>query len=105
MNVSKDIFEIKWGQIRAQTQAWWSLFSYDDLEKVDKAPVKRDRYTLMLRVKYGYSHERALDEIGKRITDVEAHPASPQFIQDSLTRQASAKVSKVRKQRTKNSVL
>jgi hypothetical protein len=105
LNVTKDIFEDNWEKIRAQSKAWWSLFSDDDLNKVEKAPVKRDKYAMMLRVKYGYTHERAREEIGKRITDLEANPPSPEFMRDSLDRQASAKVSKVRKKRTKNSIL
>ena len=105
MHVNKDVFESKWEQIRAQSKAWWSLFSDDDLNKVEKAPIKRDKYAMMLRVKYGYSHERAKEEIGKRITNLEANPPSPEFMRDALDKQASAKVSKVRKKRTKNSIL
>lgn len=105
MNVTKDIFENKWEQIRAQSKAWWSLFSEDDLNKVEKAPVKRDKYVMMLRVKYGYTHERAREEIGRRISDLEANPPSPEVVRDSLAGQASTKVSKVRKKRTKNSIL
>lgn len=105
MHVNKDVFENKWEQIRAQSKAWWSLFSDDDLNKVEKAPVKHDKYAMMLRVKYGYTYERAREEIGKRISDLEANLPSPEFMRDSLARQASAKVSKVRKKRTKNSIL
>ena len=105
MNVNKDVFENKWEQIRAQSQAWWGLFSEDDLNKVEKAPIKRDKYAMMLRVKYGYTHERAKEEINKHITDLEVNPPSSELMRDSLDRQASSKVSKVRKNRTKNSNL
>ena len=105
MHVNKDVFESKWEQIRAQSKAWWSLFSDDDLNKVEKAPVKRDKYAMMLRVKYGYTHERAREEISKRITDLEANPPSSELMRASLDRQTSARVSKVRKKRTKNSIL
>jgi hypothetical protein len=104
-NVNKDVFENKWEQIRTQSKAWWSLFSDDDLKKVENAPIKRDKYAMMLRVKYGYSHERAREEINKRIADLEANPPSPELMRDSLDRQASSKVSKVRKSRTKKSNL
>src|SRR5215208_6803287 len=104
MNVNRDVFENKWEQIRAQSKGWWSLFSDDDLMKVEKATIKRDKYAMMLRVKYGYTHERAREEINTHITDLEANPQSPEFMmRDSLARQASAKVSKVRKSRTKKS--
>ena len=72
MNVNKDIFESKWEQIRAQSKVWWSLFTEEDLKKVEKAPVKLDKYAMMLRVKYGYTHERAREEINKRVKELEA---------------------------------
>jgi hypothetical protein len=99
MNVNKDVFENKWEQIRAQSQAWWGLFSEDDLNKVAKAPIKRDKYAMLLRVKYGYTHQRARDEINQRITDLEANPPSSELMRASLDRQASPKVSKARKNR------
>ena len=105
MDVNKDVFDNKWEQIRAQTKAWWGLFSDDDLDKVAKAPVKRDKYAMMLRVKYGYTHERAREEISKRITGLEISPPSGEFVSDSLDRQDSSKVSKVQKNRTKKSNL
>jgi len=105
MQVNKDVFENKWEQIRAQSKAWWSLFSDDDLKKVEKATIKRDKYAMMLRVKYGYTYERAREEINKRITDLEANPPSFELMHDSLDRQASMKISKVRKSRTKRSNL
>ena len=101
MNLNKDVFENKWEQIRAQSTAWWGLFSEDDLNKVEKAPIKRDKYAMMLRVKYGYTHERAREEISKRIIDLDANPPSNELMHAPLDRKASAKVSKVRKTRTK----
>ena len=96
-----DVFETKWEQIRAQSKVWWSLFSEDDLNRVESAPNKRDKYAMMLRVKYGYSHDRAREEIDKRITDLEVSPPSSESMRASLDRQASSKVSKVRKHRIK----
>lgn len=71
MNGNKAIFENKWEQIRAQTRVWWSLFTEEDLNKVEKAPVKIDKYAMMLRVKYGYTYERARQEITKRVAELE----------------------------------
>jgi uncharacterized protein YjbJ (UPF0337 family) len=102
MNVNKDVFENKWEQIRAQSKAWWGLFSEDDLNKIEKADVKSDKYTMMLRVKYGYTHERAQEEINKRIAELESNPPSSELMQASLDRQASSKAPKVRKRRTKS---
>ena len=72
MNVNKDIFESEWEQIRAQSKVWWGLLTEDDLTKIDKAPVKFDKYIMILRVKYGYSREGARLEINKRVTELEA---------------------------------
>lgn len=105
MTVNKDVFENKWEQIRAQSKVWWSLFSDDDLNKVEKATIKRDKYAMMLRVKYGYTHERAREEINKRVTDLEVNPPSSELMRDSLGRQASAKVSNARKNQTEKSSL
>lgn len=49
MNVNQGIFEDKWEQIRTQTQVWWGLFTEDDLKKVEKALIKLDKYSMMLR--------------------------------------------------------
>jgi hypothetical protein len=70
--MNKDAFEEKWGSIRAQSKTWWSLFSEDDLVKVDKAPVKRDKYVVMLQVKYGYTREYAQEEVGRRLAEYDA---------------------------------
>jgi hypothetical protein len=71
--VNKDIFESKWEQIRTQSTAWWGLLTEDDLTKVDKAPIKFNKYLLILRVKYGYTHEGARVEINKRVTELIAN--------------------------------
>jgi len=105
MNVNEDVFENKWEQIRAQSQVWWSLFSEDDLNKVEKAPVKRAKYAMMLRVKYGYTQQRAKEEINQRITDLEANPPSSEIMRDSLDRQNSSLAPKVRKSRIQKSNL
>jgi hypothetical protein len=106
VNVNKNVFDNRWEQIRAQSKAWWSLFSDDDLNKVANAPIKRDKYAMMLRVKYGYSPERAKDEINQRITALETNPLTSELIMlDPSDQKARSKVSKVRKSRTKKSSL
>jgi len=101
IKVLNDVFENKWEQIRAQSNVWWSLFSEDDLNKVAKSPVKRDKYAMLLRVKYGYTHERAREEINERITALEISPPSSEAMRDSLDRQASSKIPKAQKRRIK----
>ena len=74
--MNKDVFEGKWEQIRGQTKGWWSLFTDEDLDKVEKAPVKRDKYVVLLQVKYGYTRQRAREEISKRVAEYEASQIS-----------------------------
>lgn len=63
--MNKTIFEEKWKLIRSQSTAWWGLMADYDLNKVDKAEIKFDKYITMLQVKYGYTRQKARDEIGK----------------------------------------
>ena len=72
MNVNKDIFEGKWEQIRPQSKAWWSLLTDDDLNKVEKAPIKFDKYVMILRVKYGFTRDHAREEINRRVKELDA---------------------------------
>ncbi|HMD82866.1 MAG TPA: hypothetical protein VKE92_16225 [Anaerolineales bacterium] len=103
--MNNDVFENKWEQIRAQSKAWWSLFSDDDLNKVENATIKSVKYAMMLRVKYGYTPERVKEEINKRITDLSAYPPNSELLRDAQDQRASSKVSKVRKSRMKKSNL
>jgi hypothetical protein len=76
VKLNKDIFEAKWEQIRPQSKVWWSLLTEDDLDKVEKAPNKFDKYTMLLRVKYGYTRDHAREEITTRIVEMDAIPAN-----------------------------
>ena len=75
MNINKDVFEVKWEQIRAQSLRWWILVGDEDLIEVEKAPIRLDKYAMMLRVKYGYTHERARQEISRRLAELELEEA------------------------------
>jgi hypothetical protein len=57
---------------RAQATGWWSLMAEYDLLKVDKAEVKFDKFVTMLQVKYGYTREKAREEIGRMWGEYEA---------------------------------
>ena len=43
-----------------------------DLHKVDKAEVKFDKFVTMLQVKYGYTREKAREEIGRHWGEYQA---------------------------------
>jgi uncharacterized protein YjbJ (UPF0337 family) len=66
--MNTDVFEGKWKQIRGEAKAWWGKLTDDDL---DRAAGKLDVLTGVLQEKYGYTRERAANEIEKRVTDYE----------------------------------
>lgn len=70
--INKTIFEDNWKLIRGQSTARWSLMADFDLNKVDKADDKYNRFVTMLQVKYGYTRQQAREEIGKFWAEYEA---------------------------------
>ena len=66
--MNKDIVVGKWKQMRGEAKSWWGKLTDDDL---DRAAGKFDVLSGMLQEKYGYSRERAANEIDKRVTDYE----------------------------------
>jgi uncharacterized protein YjbJ (UPF0337 family) len=67
--MNKDIFEGKWKQIRGEAKTWWGKLTDDEL---DQAAGKFDVLAGMLQEKYGYTRERADEEINKRVAEFEA---------------------------------
>jgi hypothetical protein len=70
--MNKAMFEEKWSLIRGQSAEWWGLMAEHDLVKVDKAEVKFDKYVTMLQVMYGYTRQKAREEIARRWAEYEA---------------------------------
>jgi uncharacterized protein YjbJ (UPF0337 family) len=66
--MNQDIFEGKWKQMRGEAKVWWGKLTDDDL---DRAAGKMDVLTGMLQEKYGYTRERATEEIDKRVKEWE----------------------------------
>ena len=71
--MNKTIFEENWSLIRSVINAKWSLMVEYDLNKVDKAEVKFDKFVTMLQVKYGYTRQKARNKIGMLWTEYEAN--------------------------------
>jgi len=67
--MNKDVLEGRWKQMRGEAKAWWGKLTDDDL---DRAAGKLDVLAGLLQEKYGYTRERAADEIDKRVTEYEA---------------------------------
>ncbi|MEP6894820.1 MAG: hypothetical protein ABI986_04350 [Chloroflexota bacterium] len=70
--INKAVFEEKWKVIRSHATQWWSLMVEYDLVKVDKAEVKFDKFVTMLQVKYGYTRQKAREEINRLWVEYEA---------------------------------
>lgn len=68
--MNKDIFEGKWKQIRGEAKSWWGKLTDDDL---DRAEGKMEVMAGILQEKYGYTHQRAVEEINNRVTEYEDH--------------------------------
>ena len=66
--MNKDILEGKWKQLRGEARSWWGKLTDDDL---DRAAGKYDVIAGLLQEKYGYSHQRAVEEIDKLVTEFE----------------------------------
>ena len=66
--MNKDIVEGQWKQIRGEAKAWWGKLTDDDLDRVAG---KTEVLAGVLQEKYGYTRQRAADEIDKRVTDYE----------------------------------
>jgi len=66
MAITKIIFDKNWKKvIRPQSAARWKLIAEHDLVRVDKSDAKFDRFATMLQVKYGYTRQRAYEEINR----------------------------------------
>lgn len=68
--MNKDVFEGKWKQIRGQAKTWWGKLTDDDLNKVAG---KFESFLGLLQEKYGYSRERAQEEIEKHVNEHETN--------------------------------
>ena len=67
--MNNDVLQGKWKQIRGEAKAWWGKLTDDDL---DRAAGKYDVLAGLLQEKYGYTRQRADEEIDKRMKEYEA---------------------------------
>jgi uncharacterized protein YjbJ (UPF0337 family) len=66
--MNKNILEGKWKQMRGEAKSWWGKLTDDEL---DQAAGKMDVIAGLLQEKYGYTQERAVEEINSRVTQFE----------------------------------
>lgn len=64
--MNKDIFEGKWKEMRGQIKEWWGKLTDDELEQ---AAGNSEQIIGLLQQKYGYTRERAVEELNKRVAE------------------------------------
>lgn len=67
--MNTDILQGQWKQIRGEAKAWWGKLTDNDLDRVAG---KFDVLVGILQEKYGYSRERAANEVEERVSAYEA---------------------------------
>ena len=65
--MNKDIFEGKAKEMRGQIKEWWGKLTDDDLEQ---AGGNAEQIIGLLQQKYGYTRQRAEEEVNQRMKDV-----------------------------------
>lgn len=63
-----DILQGNWKQMKGQVKEWWGDLTDDDLTKIDG---KRDKLVGTLQERYGYTKERADQEVTRRFDEYE----------------------------------
>jgi uncharacterized protein YjbJ (UPF0337 family) len=79
--MNTDILEGKWKQIRGQVKEWWAELTDDDVNQVQG---KSERLVGMLQERYGYSRERAQEEIKERMREYTSQNDSWNFLSGIL---------------------
>jgi uncharacterized protein YjbJ (UPF0337 family) len=63
MAMNSDVFAGKWKQMKGKAKEWWGELSDDDLTRIEGS---RDRLVGVLQERYGYTKEKAEEEISRR---------------------------------------
>jgi len=66
--MNEDTFEGKWKQAKGQIKQWWGDLTDDDLKQIEGS---RDKLVGKLQERYGYSRQRADDEVNRRFNEYE----------------------------------
>ena len=67
--MNEDILQGQWKQLKGQVRQWWGKITDDDLEEIAG---RKDKLLGMLQERYGYTRERAEEEVNKRLSEFEA---------------------------------
>jgi uncharacterized protein YjbJ (UPF0337 family) len=61
--MNSDVFAGKWKQMKGKAKEWWGELTDDDLTRIEGS---RDKLVGALQERYGYTKERAEEEIERR---------------------------------------
>jgi uncharacterized protein YjbJ (UPF0337 family) len=64
-----DIFGGRWKQMRGELRSWWGRLTNDDLEQIGG---QKDKLIGRLQERYGYTRERAQQEVERRFQEYRA---------------------------------
>lgn len=71
--MNDDVLMGQWKQIRGKMREWWGDLTDDDVDMING---KREQLIGRLQERYGYSRDRALQEVDMRLREWEAAAAS-----------------------------
>jgi uncharacterized protein YjbJ (UPF0337 family) len=69
--MNSDVFVGKWKQLKGSMREWWGELTDDDLERIAG---KKDKLVGILQERYGWTRERAEDEVKARLRDYDTTP-------------------------------
>ena len=61
--MNEDTFEGMWKQMKGSVREWWGKLTDDDVERIGG---KKDKLIGALQERYGYTRERASEEVTRR---------------------------------------
>jgi uncharacterized protein YjbJ (UPF0337 family) len=66
--MNEDVFDGMWKQMKGNVREWWGKLTDDDVEKIGG---KKDKLLGALQERYGYTRERADEEVSRRVREYE----------------------------------
>lgn len=64
--MNSDVFAGKWKQVRGNVKEWWGQLTDDDLVRIEG---NRDKLLGAIQERYGYTKEKAEEEIKRRFPE------------------------------------
>jgi uncharacterized protein YjbJ (UPF0337 family) len=65
-NINRDFFVDNWNQLRGELKRWWSKLTDADIKRIGG---EKDKLIGFLQERYGYTRERAEEEIEWRLQE------------------------------------